>query len=106
VQYESYDDDCRGNAGFTTRKCTGCGTLFQNDNLDTLPATPSELQRLVNKYITDNPGKEGALADVLKVSRPTVDRWREGKNLPQPLTTRAIVTILTHLLVIEPHPQG
>lgn len=36
----------------------------------------AELQKLINEFLSSNPGGEYFLADELKVSLPTIERWR------------------------------
>ncbi len=53
-----------------------------------------ELQRLVDEYLTQNPGKEAYLSDILKVSIPTIRRWREGSTSPTSHMARVLVDFL------------
>ncbi len=57
-----------------------------------------ELQELVKQFVNEYPGYSGELADQLGVSRPTIARWAEGKNLPYPAMAKVCVAQLKKLL--------
>ena len=63
------------------------------------------LQEAVANFLQKHPGAERFLADNLKVSIPTLKRWKVGKNLPQPFITKAVLKHLKRLRV-PPHPKG
>ena len=58
----------------------------------------AELQKLINEFLSSNPGGEYFLADELKVSLPTIERWRKGKNLPYESVVKPIIEHLKNLL--------
>lgn len=58
-----------------------------------------ELRDLVKEFVNRFPGYSGELADKLGVSRPTIARWAEGKNLPYPARAKHFVPIVKKLLM-------
>lgn len=63
-----------------------------------LEVTDNELVMLINRFLDRFPGYVGELADNLKVSKPAIRRWAEGRNLPRTKVTESIVKHLKKLL--------
>lgn len=58
----------------------------------------SELQNLINEYLKKEISNEHVLANRLNVSIPTLQRWREGKNLPATAIAQTLVSYLKSTL--------
>ena len=39
-------------------------------------------QEIIQNFLNDSPDHRKILSDGLLISLPTVDRWKEGRNLP------------------------
>ena len=63
-----------------------------------LEVVDNELVILINEFLDRFPGYVGELADNLLVSKPSIRRWAEGRNLPRPKTAESIVKRLKKLL--------
>lgn len=50
------------------------------------------------KMMVNAKGTERELADLLLVSRPTIDRWKRGVTAPHPLLRDAIKKILNKII--------
>ena len=57
-----------------------------------------ELQELLNTFLSRYPDNTRELADEFSVSLPTLERWREGKNLPHQAMAEPIVERLKNRL--------
>jgi len=58
----------------------------------------TELTTLLNRLLDRHPQYIGELADELRVSKPTIKRWVNGRNLPHPKITEPIIKRLEELL--------
>jgi len=58
----------------------------------------SELQNLLNDYLSKNPDNKQKLFNELLISLPTLKRWSEGKNLPHDAMAKPIIEYLKKLL--------
>lgn len=58
----------------------------------------SELQNLINEYLKKEISNEHILADKLRVSILTLQRWQKGKNLPASTMAKSIVSYLKGVL--------
>lgn len=58
----------------------------------------SELQILLNDFLSKNPGGEDLLARAFDVSRPTITRWVNGETSPSRVVLRRVIPCLKRLL--------
>ena len=63
-----------------------------------LEVVDNELVMLLNQFLDRFPGYTGELADNLKVSKPTIRQWLEGRNLPHTKVAESVVKHLKKLL--------
>ena len=54
-------------------------------------ADDETFRRMIERSVLVLELYDGELADALKVSRPTVNRWRNGRNLPHPVMRNPII---------------
>ena len=52
----------------------------------------AKFQELLNKSQTVFELSDGEVADILMVSRPTINRWSNGKNLPHRRVRKSVFT--------------
>jgi hypothetical protein len=67
--------------------------------------TDDGFTRCFNDIVALIERSEIEIADELRVSRPTVQRWMNGTNLPHPGMRRAVLVFLTEMLVDECHDE-
>jgi len=63
-----------------------------------MESNQTELQRLLNEYLSKNPGGEERLAEAFDVSRSTITRWAKGETSPSRVVLRMVAPILISLL--------
>ena len=63
-----------------------------------MESNQTELQSLLNEYLSKNPGGEEQLARLFDVSRPTITRWAKGKTSPSRVVLKRVIPRLKSLL--------
>lgn len=63
-----------------------------------MESNQTELQQLLNEYLSNHPGGEEQLARACDVSRPTIIRWAKGETSPSRVVLRMVISILKGLL--------
>lgn len=58
----------------------------------------TELQNLINTFLSKNPDGEDQLARELDVSRPTIKRWANGETYPSPAMAELVIARLKSIL--------
>jgi len=61
----------------------------------------TELSELLQKFLAKHPGTEDELCRDLKISRPTLVRWTEGKSAPHPIGRPSVIQYLNKKLSTE-----
>ena len=62
------------------------------------PLWKTELQNLLNAFLSKNPGGEEQLAREFDVSRPTITRWAKGETSPSRVMLRMVIPRLKSIL--------
>ena len=63
-----------------------------------LEVVEDELVLLINALLDRFPGYADKLANDLRVSKPAIRRWAEGRSLPRPKITESLIKHLNKLL--------